>query len=89
MDAGNFEDAHIPLGQTNYKGVCGANWGADETQHLESIDTLWESVASLQGIVIDAVSVFPYFSGLKFIKEDGHVGTGGVPGGFYRGNHSC
>ena len=48
-----------------------------------------ESVASLQGISIDAMIAFPYFSGPKFVKEDGHVGTGRVPSGFYRGNHSC
>jgi prepilin-type N-terminal cleavage/methylation domain-containing protein/prepilin-type processing-associated H-X9-DG protein len=41
--AGNFEDGKTPLGQTNYKGVSGANWGADETQHLENIDTLWRN----------------------------------------------
>ena len=40
-DAGNFADIQMPLGQTNYKAVCGANWGADETLNSQQIDTLW------------------------------------------------
>ena len=39
-----------------------------------------ESVASLQRIAIDAVSVLCYFSGPKFTKEGDHVGTGRVLG---------
>jgi len=50
---------------------------------------LLESVASLPGIVIDALSVFPYFSGSKLTKEGSHVGTGRIPSRLYRGNHSC
>ena len=42
-DAGNFAEIRMPLGQTNYKAVCGANWGADETQKLEYIETLWRN----------------------------------------------
>jgi len=42
-DAGNFAEIQMPLGQTNYKAVCGANWGADETQKLEYIETLWRN----------------------------------------------
>ena len=44
---------------------------------------LFESVASLQGINIDTVSVFPYFSGPKFIKEGDHVGAGRVSSRLY------
>ena len=29
------------MGQTNYKGVSGANWGADGSQKKDSIGTLW------------------------------------------------
>jgi len=42
-DAGNFAEIQMPLGQTNYKAVCGANWGSDETQNLEYIETLWRN----------------------------------------------
>lgn len=31
-DAGNMVGFDFPVGQTNYKGASGANWGADETQ---------------------------------------------------------
>jgi prepilin-type processing-associated H-X9-DG protein len=31
----------VPVGQTNYKGVSGANWGADGSQKLADIGTLW------------------------------------------------
>lgn len=31
-DAGNMVEHNFAVGQTNYKAVCGANWGADETQ---------------------------------------------------------
>jgi len=41
MDAGNLEG--FPVGQTNYKGVSGANWGADESQKLDDIGTLWRN----------------------------------------------
>jgi prepilin-type N-terminal cleavage/methylation domain-containing protein/prepilin-type processing-associated H-X9-DG protein len=36
-DAGNLED--FPVGQSNYKGVSGANWGADASLHWDPIDT--------------------------------------------------
>ncbi len=36
-DAGHFEG--IAVGQTNYKGCSGANWGADATQHTLDIGT--------------------------------------------------
>lgn len=32
FDAGNMLEHHFAVGPTNYKAVCGANWGADETQ---------------------------------------------------------
>jgi prepilin-type N-terminal cleavage/methylation domain-containing protein len=32
FDAGNMLEHDFPVGQLNYKGVLGANWGADETQ---------------------------------------------------------
>jgi prepilin-type N-terminal cleavage/methylation domain-containing protein len=38
-DAGNLEG--FAVGQTNYKGVSGANWGADGSQNLDNIGTLW------------------------------------------------
>jgi hypothetical protein len=48
-----------------------------------------ESVATLPGIVIDTLNVLPYFSGPNRTTEGGHVGTGRIPRGSYRGNHSC
>ncbi len=36
LDAGNLKD--FPVGQTNYKGVSGANWGADESLKTDDID---------------------------------------------------
>ncbi len=39
IDAGNLEG--FPVGQTNYKGVSGANWGADGSQHTNNIGTNW------------------------------------------------
>ena len=39
IDAGNLPG--FPVGQTNYKGVSGANWGADESQNTDHIGTLW------------------------------------------------
>ncbi len=41
LDAGNFEGLNFPLGQTNYKGVSGANWGADSSLNRDPIDTLF------------------------------------------------
>ncbi len=38
-DAGNLDG--FAVGQTNYKGVSGANWGADGSQKKDSIGTLW------------------------------------------------
>lgn len=38
-DAGNMLEYLFPVGQTNYKGVCGANWGADETQGWTPADS--------------------------------------------------
>ncbi len=32
LDAGNMVEHGFAVGQTNYKGVSGANWGADESQ---------------------------------------------------------
>ncbi len=39
IDAGNLDG--MLVGQTNYKGVSGANWGADESLALDDIGTLW------------------------------------------------
>ncbi|MGA2030907.1 MAG: DUF1559 domain-containing protein [Thermoguttaceae bacterium] len=38
-DAGNLPG--IPVGQTNYKGVSGANWGADASRQSNDIGTLF------------------------------------------------
>ena len=51
--------------------------------------SLWESVASLPGIVIDMLNVLPYFAGPNYTMEGGHVGTRRIPSRLYRGNHSC
>lgn len=49
-DAGNMVQYLFAVGQTNYKGVCGANWGADETQGWTQTDsgTRWPN-ASVDG----------------------------------------
>ncbi len=46
-DAGNMVQFLFPVGQTNYKGVSGANWGADETQGWTPTDsgTRWPNVS--------------------------------------------
>jgi hypothetical protein len=49
---------------------------------------LFESVATLPGIVIDTLNVLPYFPGPKHTKEGGHVGTRRIPSRFYRRNYS-
>lgn len=42
LDAGNLEG--VPVGQTNYKAVSGANWGADASQPgLTDIGTDWKN----------------------------------------------
>lgn len=38
LDAGNMLEHQFAVGPTNYKGVSGANWGADESQQLEAGD---------------------------------------------------
>ncbi|MGO9107727.1 MAG: DUF1559 domain-containing protein, partial [Thermoguttaceae bacterium] len=38
-DAGNLPG--FPVGQTNYKGVSGANWGWDDSQEKKDIGTEW------------------------------------------------
>lgn len=38
-DAGNMLEHDFAVGQTNYKGVSGANWGADESQGWECADS--------------------------------------------------
>jgi len=48
-----------------------------------------ESVATLPGVVIDTLNVLPYFPGPNHTTEGGHVGTGRISSGSYRGNHSC
>ncbi len=40
-DAGNLSG--FPVGQSNYKGVSGANWGADSSQGLPAITTDWRN----------------------------------------------
>jgi prepilin-type N-terminal cleavage/methylation domain-containing protein/prepilin-type processing-associated H-X9-DG protein len=46
MDAGNMVSLNLAVGQTNYKGCMGANWGADESQGWEAADsgTEWPNV---------------------------------------------
>jgi hypothetical protein len=42
LDAGDLDG--IPIGQTNYKGVTGANWGTDGSQpNLQDIGTKWRN----------------------------------------------
>jgi type II secretory pathway pseudopilin PulG len=41
IDAGNLDG--FAVGQTNYKGVSGANWGADGSQKLDNIGTAWRN----------------------------------------------
>jgi prepilin-type N-terminal cleavage/methylation domain-containing protein len=40
-DAGNLDG--FAVGQTNYKAVLGANWGADKSQQLDDIGTDWRN----------------------------------------------
>ncbi len=56
---------------------------------LTVLATFYESVASLPGIVVDALNVLPYFLGSNCTTEGGHVGTGRIPSRLYGGNHSC
>lgn len=48
LDAGNMVEHGFPVGRTNYKGVCGANWGADETQGWGPDDsgTRWPNIGT-------------------------------------------
>jgi type II secretory pathway pseudopilin PulG len=39
LDAGNMVEHSFAVGITNYKGVCGANWGADESQGWDENDS--------------------------------------------------
>lgn len=39
IDAGDLLE--FPVGVTNFKAVCGANWGHDKSQNLTSIGTDW------------------------------------------------
>jgi len=60
------------------------------TLNLRSLNTpIVESVASLQRIVLDGLNLLPYSPGLNHTTEGGHVGTGRIPSGLYRGNYSC
>jgi prepilin-type N-terminal cleavage/methylation domain-containing protein/prepilin-type processing-associated H-X9-DG protein len=43
-DAGNLEG--FPVGQTNYKGVSGANWGSDGSQQSNNIGTQWPNAGT-------------------------------------------
>jgi len=47
-DAGNMVGLDFSVGQTNYKGVSGANWGADETQGWGPADsgTKWPNIGT-------------------------------------------
>ena len=47
-DAGNMVGLFFAVGQTNYKGVSGANWGADETQGWTAADsgTKWPNIGA-------------------------------------------
>jgi len=44
-DAGDLEG--MPVGQTNYKGVSGANWGADESIGQTAVNTQWPNPGTL------------------------------------------
>lgn len=48
LDAGNMKEYLFAVGQTNYKGVSGANWGADESQGWSELDsgTKWPSIGT-------------------------------------------
>ncbi|MCA9032920.1 MAG: DUF1559 domain-containing protein [Planctomycetaceae bacterium] len=39
LDAGNMYEVDFAVGQTNYKGVCGSNWGADISQGWSATDS--------------------------------------------------
>lgn len=41
LDAGDLDSR--PVGQTNYQGVSGANWGADASQKIDDIGTDWRN----------------------------------------------
>lgn len=45
MDAGNMIEHRFGVGQTNYKGVSGANWGADRSQSLtaDKLESPWRN----------------------------------------------
>ncbi|RIK72452.1 MAG: hypothetical protein DCC67_19255 [Planctomycetota bacterium] len=43
-DAGDLEG--MAVGQTNYQGVTGANWGADGSQQLADIGTDWRNMGT-------------------------------------------
>ncbi|MEZ5941220.1 MAG: DUF1559 domain-containing protein [Planctomycetaceae bacterium] len=47
-DAGNMYEHDFAVGQTNYKGVCGSNWGADTSQGwgVAESGTLWPNASS-------------------------------------------
>lgn len=46
---------------------------------VEALAVHNESVASLQRIVIDTLTVLPYFPGPNLAKEGDHAGTGRIP----------
>jgi prepilin-type N-terminal cleavage/methylation domain-containing protein len=49
VDAGNMVGLYLPVGQTNYKAVSGANWGADNSQNLpgpDGIGTDWPNIGA-------------------------------------------
>ena len=48
IDAGNMVSFDFEVGQTNYKGVNGANWGADETigMTIDNTSTRWPNISA-------------------------------------------
>jgi hypothetical protein len=38
----------MPVGQSNYKGVSGANWGVDQSIGQTAIGTLWPNPGTLR-----------------------------------------
>jgi hypothetical protein len=67
-------------------GICRyAGKGQSELGMLRKM----ESVATLLGIGSDMLSIFPYFPGPIFIKEDEYVWTRSIRCRSDRGDHAC
>ena len=99
---GAMDERHDPRPSGNsvpLPSMC-PDWplrGGRRRSDRDSFNVAWEavkfqkreSVASLQRIVIDGLNVLPYFAGPNRTTEGGHVGTGRISSGLYRGNYSC